>query len=129
MNNIRYPPAMERTVAPNEAELEQLLSDLKLLTDEGEHEIRPGCGGCTLCAGPEGLSGAMFTDEELKRLLMIHGWQLRRTAYAVLLRKAETSNIRFPSGLTLPDGQQYYLRLARQTRPNKSGTAARADGV
>lgn len=121
MNDTRYPP--------DSATQLKLLADLKLLTQEDASVIVPDCGGCTLCGGADDSTSAMFDDAQLTALLDANDWNLRRTAYSVLLQKAQASDIRFPSGLTLPDTAQYYLRLARQVRPNRSCTVSRADGV
>ncbi|MEG2857230.1 MAG: hypothetical protein RR994_01260, partial [Clostridia bacterium] len=102
MNNLQYPPG----TSPDANEQARLLKDLKLLTCEDESVITPSCGDCTLCAGASGINSAMYADNQLWALLALNNWELRKTAYAVLLQKAQSSDIRFPSGLTLPDTAQ-----------------------
>ena len=102
---------------------------LKLLAGEDGQSETPDCGGCTLCTGASAAGGNTYTEDELLTILRAYGGDARRAAYAVLLRKAEQSDIRFPSGLQLPNQSEYYLRLARHVRTNATRTVPRADGV
>lgn len=106
-----------------------IIKQLRLLTCENEGEKKPDCGGCTLCGGACAMGGAAYTDEELAAILRAYGGKLVKAAYAILLRKAEASGIRFPSGLELPDEAGYYLRLARHIRGNATRAVRRADNT
>ena len=110
-------------------EEKELIKQLRLLTAEYENAERPDCGGCTLCGGAEEMGGQAYTDEELLTILNAYGGNLVKAAYAILLRKAEASGIRFPSGLELPDEAGYYLRLARHIRGNATRAVRRADNT
>lgn len=88
------------------------LEQLKLLTEEQESS----------CDHPR-----MYTDAELTRLLELHGGDVRRCAYDVLIRKAENTKITLPGGMTLPDQSARYLRMAAQVRICRTHNAARAD--
>ena len=90
------------------------LERLKLLTEE-----RDGPEGCTI--------PRMFTDEELAQLLELHGNDLHYTAYDVLLRKAERTDVSLPEGVSLPDQSAHFLRLAAHVRRNHTRNAPRAD--
>lgn len=110
-------------------EEKELIKQLRLLTAEYENAKKPDCGGCTLCSGAEEMGGQAYTDDELLTILNVYGGNLIKAAYAILLRKAEASGIRFPSGLELPDEAGYYLRLARHIRGNATRTVKRADNT
>jgi len=90
------------------------LERLKLLTDE-----RDGTADNPI--------PRMFTDEELAELLALHGGQVERSAYDILLRKAENTGITLPGGMTLPDQAAHYLRRAAMLRPIRTRNACRAD--
>lgn len=74
-------------------------------------------------------SSPFFKDEELLYLLEYNGYDIRKTSYSALLRKAEDDSITLPSGLTVPNNQKYWLNLANTFRENKGGTIKRADGT
>ena len=69
----------------------------------------------------------MFTDEELKQLLELHGGDIHACAYDILIRKAENTEITLPNGLTLPDQSAHYLRRAAKLRPIRTRNARRMD--
>lgn len=71
----------------------------------------------------------MFTDEELQKLLELHEGDVRRTAYDILIRKAENSELTLPDGTRLPDQSASYLRRARMMRKVQTHNAPRADEV
>lgn len=106
------------------------LTRLKLMTDENDAPVVPGTDmqGCGECAAA--LPAArMYTDEQLTRLLELHGGDVEATAYDVLLRKAEATDIRIAGGTELPDQRAYWLSRARSVRKNGSRPASRADGT
>lgn len=75
-------------------------------------------------------SSPFFTDdEELLYLLEKNAYDLDKTSYSALLRKAEDDSITLPSGLSVPNNQKYWLRLASQFRKNQSGCIKRSDDV
>lgn len=90
------------------------LEELKLLAEERD-------------GGEQSLVPRMYTDEELEKLLALHGGNVRRTAYAVLIRKAESTDITLPDGTRLPNQADHYLRLAASLRGSSSHTMKRAD--
>ena len=111
-----------------EEEILALLEQLKALTEEtDEGGIAPACDGCDLCDGATPISVRDYTDEQLLFFLEQYDYHLQRTAYNVLLRKAQNANIRLSSGITLPDNSAYWLRLAAAQRPNHTGILLRAD--
>ena len=90
------------------------LERLKLLTDE-----RDGTADNPI--------PRMFTDEELQKLLELHGGQVEKCAYDVLIRKAENTGLTLPDGTTLPDQSAHYLRRATMLRRVRTRNACRAD--
>lgn len=72
-------------------------------------------------------SAPFFKDDELAFLLEDNGWDVRRTSYEALLRKAEDDSITLPSGLSVPNNRKYWLGLAKRYRDNASGTLGRCD--
>lgn len=99
-----------------EEEILALLEQLKVLTEETDESA---------AASP--ILVRMFTDDQLRTLLEFYAYDLRTTAYNVLLRKAKNTGVRLASGLTLQDNSAYWLRLAAAQRPNKTGTRLRLD--
>lgn len=111
-----------------EEEIQALLAQLKVLTEETDDGgIVPACDQCDLCPGAEPISMRDYTDEQLLTFLDIYGYDLKKTAYHVLLRKAENTNIHLGSGIILPDNSAYWLRLAATMRVSRSGLMTRAD--
>lgn len=107
-----------------------LLEQLKLLTEEADAGgISPGCDQCGLCPGAQAIPTREFTDEQLLAFLALEGYDLRRTAYAVLMRKAQNSQVTLASGIVLPDNSAYWLRLASMQRRGRTGLLPRADDV
>jgi hypothetical protein len=70
-------------------------------------------------------SNPYFSDEELDWLLLKHG-SVRKATYEGLLLKAEDDSIKLP-GLDIPSSKNYYLKLAKHFRPNKTGQLKRVD--
>ncbi len=68
-----------------------------------------------------------FDDDELFYLLEEADYDINRSTYNGLLRKAEDDSITLPLGLVVPNNQQYWLRLSRQYRTNKTGSIKRGD--
>lgn len=92
------------------------MTRLKLLTDERE--------GTADQPIPR-----MFTDEELQLLLELHGGQVERCAYDILIRKSENTALTLPDGTTLPDQSRHYLRRAAMLRKILTRNACRADDL
>lgn len=61
-----------------------------------------------------------FTDEDLEYYLNKNNCDIKRTAYECFLIKAEDDSINLPGGLTLPNNEKYWLRLAKKYKPNGS---------
>lgn len=62
-----------------------------------------------------------FTQEEFEYYLGKNGDDVNKTAYQMLLVKAENSELNV-SGLTTADSSTYFRRLAKRYRPRNSGT-------
>lgn len=60
-------------------------------------------------------------------LLELHGGQVEKCAYDVLIRKAENTGLTLPDGTTLPDQSAHYLRRATMLRRVRTRNACRAD--
>ena len=108
------------------------LKRLKLLTDETDEAVPPVTGegnegGCDCAAALSLSSTRMFTDQQLLNLLELHGGDVDKTAYDVLIRKAENTGVRLSGGTELPDQRDYWLGRARSVRPNGTKAAGRAD--
>lgn len=69
----------------------------------------------------------MFTDDELEGLLDLHGGDVEKCAYDVLIRKAENTSLTLPDGTALPDQSAHYLRRAAMLRRVRTRNACRAD--
>jgi hypothetical protein len=109
-------------------ELQALLAKLKVLTEEtDEGGIAPACDLCELCEGATPISARDYTDDQLLFFLDMYDYDLQRTAYHVLLRKAQNTQITLGSGIALPDNSAYWLRLAATQRPSRTGMLKRAD--
>ncbi len=65
-------------------------------------------------------SSPFFTDEELSYYLEKNQGDINKTAYECLLLKAEDDSIALPGGLQLANNSTYWLRLAKQYKPNGS---------
>lgn len=61
-----------------------------------------------------------FTDDALLFHLEDCGGDVKRTAYRLLIVKAENDSLQI-SGMTTADTSRYFLRLAALYRPNASG--------
>lgn len=96
------------------------LEELKLLTRETDDDAA-ACPDCGAAAG-----GRMFTDAQLMAFLNRENGNVRAAAYQVLLQKSQSTAVTI-AGMTLPDQQKYFLRLAASVRVNGSRTAERAD--
>ena len=92
------------------------LDELKLLTLETD----AGAAACPDCGV------RMFTDEQLAAFLERADGNVRAAAYQVLLQKSQSTAATI-AGMTLPDQQKFYLRLAASVRINGGRTAERAD--
>lgn len=105
------------------------LAQLKLLVEESDQAVlSPPCEmQCEGCPGATPISTRTMSDEQLLAFLACEDWDVKRTAYKVLIYKSKASDIALSSGLKLPDQSEYYRRLARMYRPNAGGTLARAD--
>lgn len=62
----------------------------------------------------------MFTPQELEFYLSEYGGDVRKTAYKLLCLKAQNGQIQI-TGMTLPDHERYFMKLAQEYRPNHSG--------
>ncbi len=101
------------------------LTQLKLLTEE----TGPEAQGTAVCESADAvLSPRMFTDEELLAVLELYEDDVYASAYHVLLRKAQSTKATI-AGLTLPENERYWLRLAAGVRRSRSHAAERADQV
>ena len=60
---------------------------------------------------------AAFSEDDLLRLLQKHGGNVNAASYEGLIIKAQRDGVSLPDGLELPDGSNYWLRLARLYRP------------
>ena len=105
------------------------LDQLKTLVLEDDQAVLlPPCeAACPDCPGSTPISTRTMTDEQLIAFLQTNRWNVKKTAYQVLIYKSEASDIALSSGLRLPDQSEYYKRLARMYRPNRGGTLLRAD--
>ena len=65
-------------------------------------------------------SSPFFTDEELSYYFSKNQNDIKKTAYECLLLKAEDDSIALPGGLQLANNSTYWLRLAKQYKPNGS---------
>lgn len=81
----------------------------------------PDYGNCDCCEADSGLDG-----DWLAELLRAHG-SIQAAAYAGCIMLAENSGVRLSDGTTLPDRQNYWLRLARLYRPSGGRCIGRAD--
>ena len=61
-----------------------------------------------------------FSDAEFEFYLEENNYNFRNTAYKMLLIKAENDSLGL-TGLTIADNHAYWLRLARQYQPNRTG--------
>ena len=61
-----------------------------------------------------------FTDEQLAFYLDRNKNNVTATTYQCLLIKSENTNMAI-SGLSMADTSKYFLRLAREYKPNNSG--------
>ena len=61
-----------------------------------------------------------FTDEEIAYYLNKNNGNVNNAAYECLLLKAEDDSIALPGGLTLANNSEYWLRLAKKSKPNGS---------
>ncbi len=104
------------------------LQQLKRLTLETDAEpVACDATGCPVGDEPPAPTSRMYTDQELLEELAMHDGDVRATAYDVLLRKAENTEITLPGGMHMPDQQRYWLRLAARLRKNHTHNAPRAD--
>lgn len=105
------------------------LTLLKQIVEEDDQAVlAPPCEAqCDDCPGATPLSMRAMTDEQLTAHLQMHGWDVRKAAYTVLVYKARNSDIGLPSGLKLPDQSAHYLRLASLQRKPQSGMLLRID--
>lgn len=62
----------------------------------------------------------MYTEQEIYDLYKFYGECKNLTAYRILHDKAFNGGIQI-TGLSVPDVESYFLRLAIQYRPNNSG--------
>ncbi len=69
-----------------------------------------------------------YDESWLLWLLEQHG-SIQAAAYAACLMLAEDSACRLPDGTTLPDLQNYWLRMAKLYRPSGGRCVHRADDV
>lgn len=105
------------------------LTQLKQLVEEDDQAaLSPPCEiQCEGCPGASPISTRALTDDQLIAHLQMLAWDVRKTAYTVLVYKARNSDISLPSGLRLPDQSAYYLRLASLYRKPSSGMLTRVD--
>lgn len=95
------------------------LEKLKILTLETDDETAAGsCGASS--------SSRVFTDGELSQMLKLHGGDVNKAAYDVLIKKAVSTKVTL-AGMTTAEQEKYWLRLAAAVRPNRSAAAERAD--
>lgn len=106
-----------------------LLAQLKTLVEEDDESVLevPCAEDCEGCSGGEPISLRTMTDAQLTAQLTLYNWDLKRTAYAVLIYKAQASDVTLSSGLKLPDQSKRYLRMATLYRQNSSGMLKRLD--
>lgn len=102
----------------------EALEQLKMLTEETGPEAE--AAACESVAAV--LSPRMYTDEELLKILKMHEDDVYAAAYHVLLRKAQSTKATI-AGMTLPENEKYWLRLAASVRRSRSHAAERADQV
>lgn len=62
----------------------------------------------------------MFSDREIKFYLEEENGNVNNTIYRLLTLKAENGAIAF-EGMTLPDSERYFMKVAMDYRPNNSG--------
>ncbi|MCC0679548.1 hypothetical protein IC218_04645 [Clostridioides sp. ES-S-0005-03] len=65
-------------------------------------------------------SSQFFSEKEIDFYLEQNSYNLRATAYTMLLLKAEDDSLAL-TGLNIPSNQNYWLRLAKKYKPNTSG--------
>jgi hypothetical protein len=65
-------------------------------------------------------SSPFFTDEELKYYFNLYNKDLDYTTYKLLIMKSEDDSISLPGGLQLANNSSYWLRLAKDYKPNRS---------
>ena len=112
-----------------EQEQAAALSTLKVMVEESDQAVlSPPCTlACEGCSGAEPISTRTMTDEQLTAQLQLHDWNVKQTAYFVLMYKAKASDVTLSSGLRLPDQSKHYRRLASLYRTNKGGMLHRHD--
>lgn len=105
------------------------LTQLKQLVEEDDQAaLSPPCETqCEGCPGAIQISTRAMTDDQLIAHLQLHAWDVRKTAYTVLVYKARNNDISLPSGLRMPDQSAHYLRLASLYRKTSSGMLTRVD--
>lgn len=94
------------------------LKKLKLLCLENAPESGDACAAA--------LSPRMFSDKQLQDYLELNDGDVEGAAYQVLLLKSQSTQATL-AGMTLPEQQNYYLRLAKRARKNVGGAIERAD--
>ena len=110
-------------------EQQAMLTQLKRLVEEDDQAaISPPCEAqCDGCPGASPISTRTMTDEQLASMLALCNWDIKKSAYMVLVYKARNSDISLPSGLRMPDQSAHYLRLASLYRTNAGGMLTRID--
>lgn len=110
-------------------EQQDKLNQLKQMVEEDDQAVlSPPCeDGCDGCPGAGGISARTMTDDQLIAHLQLHAWDVRKTAYTVLVYKARSSEITLPSGLRMPDQSARYLRMASLYRKSSGGMLQRID--
>ena len=80
--------------------------------------LRENSGECACSA---------FSQEQLLLLLGKHSGDVNAAPYEGLLIKAKCDSVSLPDGISLPDGRNYWLALARLYRPARSRNIPRAE--
>lgn len=62
----------------------------------------------------------MFSNQEFEFYLSENGGDVYDTAYEMLCLKAQNGSIVI-TGITLPDPERYFMKIAQKYRPNHSG--------
>lgn len=80
----------------------EILEEIKILIRENDEECQ------------------YFSDDEIRYYYRKNNQDIYKTAYELLIVKAEDDSVKLPSGIEVQSKADYWLRLARKYRKNGS---------